>query len=759
MSSTHRSQIGILVVAVTLVASVGVVVGLEGSAASAASTFVVDTTTDSHDAVPGDGICADAGGKCSLRAAAEETNDLVGADQIVVPAGNYIFTIAERILLVDDVTVTGAGAGVTTVDADGLSGVFDVDYRSSPPTTDVTITGFTITGGNAYGAVHVEGGALTISRSVISGNTGPRGAGVFADAFGATVDIVDSVVRDNTATLDAGGGVWNSGTMTIVNSTISGNRATAASVFTFGGGIVNGGTLAVTNSTVSGNTADKGGGIYNWSSGTLTLLHATVAENQVAGAASGGGVHNDGGSLTMTASILDENWSPAVRSDCYSTVAPTSGGYNFIGDATGCMWTNGVGDVVGMAGIAGLLPLGDNGGLTETHTFAPIPAPYIVDTIPAAACGIAQDQRGVTRPKGAGCDKGAFEFRPPVAVDDEYETPVNTPLVVPAPGVLGNDVEGDGGSPRVWITQTTGGPRPTDHGVATVNGDGSVDYTPDTGFVGTDSFTYNVTDGYYPSKGQANPPNTDTATVRITVGDPDPQVGLVDPATGIWRLRDGAGVVSQFYYGNPGDYPFVGDWDCDTVDTPGLYRQSDGFAYLRNSNTQGVADLTFFFGNPGDIPLAGDFNGDGCDTLSIYRPSEARFYIINELGKDGGGLGAADYSFLFGDAGDKPVVGDWDGDGIDEIGLHRETSGFFYYRNSLTTGIADGQFYFGDPGDRFVSGDWGVVDGADTPGLFRPSNTMFYFRHTLTQGNADSQFTWTGAGTNWLPVAGDFDLD
>ena len=238
--------------------------------------------------------------------------------------------------------------------------------------------------------------------------------------------------------------------------------------------------------------------------------------------------------------------------------------------------------------------------------------------------------------------------------------------------------------------------------------------------------------------------------------DQEPTVGLVDPATGEWYLRHRHGAVTSFYYGNPGDVPFTGDWDCDGVDTPGLFRQSDAFAYLRNSNTQGIADIRFFFGNPSDIPLAGDFDGDGCDTLSIYRPSEARFYIINKLGENEGGLGAAEYSFLFGNPGDKPVVGDWDGDGIDEIGLHRETSGFFYYRNTLTTGIADGQFYFGDPGDRFVAGDWGVVDGVETPAMYRPSNTTFYFRHTLTQGNADAQFIWPGAGAAWLPVAGVF---
>jgi hypothetical protein len=214
--------------------------------------------------------------------------------------------------------------------------------------------------------------------------------------------------------------------------------------------------------------------------------------------------------------------------------------------------------------------------------------------------------------------------------------------------------------------------------------------------------------------------------------------------------------VTSFFYGNPGDISFMGDWDCDGVDTPGLFRQSDAFAYLRNSNTQGIADIRFFFGNPSDIPLAGDFNNDGCDTLSLYRPSTQEFFIINELGENEGGLGAADFSFIFGNPGDKPVVGDWDGDGIDEIGLHRESTGLFYWRNTLDTGIADGTIFFGNPGDRFVAGDWGIVNDEDTPAVFRPSDTTFYFRHTLTQGNADSQFVFGQSG--WLPVAGEFGL-
>ena len=129
------------------------------------------------------------------------------------------------------------------------------------------------------------------------------------------------------------------------------------------------------------------------------------------------------------------------------------------------------------------------------------------------------------------------------------------------------------------------------------------------------------------------------APARAAASDSGDTVGFVDPETGRWYLQENDDSDLQggfddyapsFYYGNPGDYPFMGDWDCDGVDTPGLYRQSDGYVYLRNSNTQGIADVSFFFGNPGDVPISGDFDADTCDTVSIYRPSEQRFYIIEE---------------------------------------------------------------------------------------------------------------------------------
>ena len=241
---------------------------------------------------------------------------------------------------------------------------------------------------------------------------------------------------------------------------------------------------------------------------------------------------------------------------------------------------------------------------------------------------------------------------------------------------------------------------------------------------------------------------------------PSPQVdeiGFFDPTQGLWHLNTRGGSPGSFYFGNPGDYPIVGDWNCNGTDTPGLYRRSDGYVYLRNQNTQGVADTRFFFGNPGDLPLAGDFNGDGCDTVSIYRPAEARMYIINKLGSNDGGLGAADHSFLFGNQGDKPFVGDFDGNGVDTIGLHRESTGFVYFRNANSSGNAHDQFFFGDPQDRFVAGDW-IAAGEDYPGVYRPSNRTVYLRYANTQGNADEQYQWGSSG--YIPVAGMFgDVD
>jgi subtilisin family serine protease len=227
-------------------------------------------------------------------------------------------------------------------------------------------------------------------------------------------------------------------------------------------------------------------------------------------------------------------------------------------------------------------------------------------------------------------------------------------------------------------------------------------------------------------------------------------VGAVDTSQGRWHLSGVDGSTTSFYFGEPGDIPFTGDWDCNGSETPGMYRPADGFAYLRNSATQGTADTAFWVGNPGDVPLAGDFNGDGCDTLSVFRPSTATMYVANRLGTHGSSLGVADASYAFGNPNDIPFAADFDGNGRDDIGLHRPDVGTVYYRTSHTAGPANGSFVFGNPGDHIIAADW--VGTGDSVAVYRPAEARFYFRTDNGSGPASGEVRF--GAPDWTPVAG-----
>ena len=114
---------------------------------------------------------------------------------------------------------------------------------------------------------------------------------------GATVNLGNLLITGGNGGL-LGGGISNSGTLTMVNCTVSENAAQGD-----GGGFYNGGAAIMTNCTVSDNAAQgNGGGIYN--SGTLTMTNCSVAENT--GGQSGGGIYS-GGALTMTNCTVSEN--------------------------------------------------------------------------------------------------------------------------------------------------------------------------------------------------------------------------------------------------------------------------------------------------------------------------------------------------------------------------------------------------------------------------------------------------------------------
>ena len=183
--------------------------------------------------------------------------------------------------------------------------------------------------------------------------------------------------------------------------------------------------------------------------------------------------------------------------------------------------------------------------------------------------------------------------------------------------------------------------------------------------------------------------------------------------------------------------------------TVGVFRPSNGLIYLKNSNTSGFADVAINYGMGGDYPIAGDWDGDGVDTIGVYR--SGGFYLRNS-----NTVGIADINFAFGTPGDQPIAGDWNHDGVDTVGIYRSSTFTFYLRNSNSAGAPDMIFSLGIPGDVGIAGDWDG-DGFDTTGVFRPSNGVIFLKNTNQTGYADIAINYGIGGDK--PITGDWNND
>ena len=440
-----------------------------------AATFTVDSTTDTVDVNPGNGVCATAAGNCTLRAAVQEANAIPGTDTINLQAGTYTLTIpgsgdAESgdLDVLDSLSINGSGLASTIIDGNGASRVFEIGRHSAGLMPIVNVHDLTIRngieGGVSFGGgVYVQQGAyLALYKVVVRDNKAPMyGAGI-SNAGDLLLD--ESTVRDNeisspstgggvTAT---GGGIYNfsTGHVDIDRSTISGNRAVR------GGGINNGGgDVDISNSTISGNSVyGAGGGIRNHGfsadSGQWAVvnIHASTITNNEANRSgstepeprAGGGIYNFGetGQVNIGNTILAGNTNNRTRfsssslpyaPDCYSATPFrfTSHRDNLVGvlntycDMRDTAWGDTRFDLVGTPENTldpQLGPLGDNGGPTQTHPLlSGSPAIDADESVTSATffdCS-PTDQRSATRPadgNGDGtvvCDIGAFERTPP----------------------------------------------------------------------------------------------------------------------------------------------------------------------------------------------------------------------------------------------------------------------------------------------------------------------------------------------------------
>ena len=385
--------------------------------------------------------------------------------------GPKTVTTEAEIVINNDVILDGDGD--LTVDGDDDHRVFSV--------RDVTVElrGLTVSGGRVAadsGAGINNAGELMLVDSTLVANVaeeeeacGEFGCGPVAGEGGGISNrghliLVNSAVSSNIATI--AGGIANYGTLTVTDSTVSGNvgggiqggmwvALTNSTVSeNVGSGLSAGGIVQVMNSTVSRNTAS---GIVS-EAGTLIIRNSTVSENTAEEAGGGIRIHGDSeieteaflvnstvsGNLasngsgiacsSATFTLLNSTVSDSIYVTSGASSDPpasilttatlvegactqeggevtwTSEGYNVESPGNTCAFDRETDQVNVTEMQLDLGPLADNGGPNETHALGE--GSVAIDLIPDTECELDEDQRGEPRPAGAGCDVGAFEVQP-----------------------------------------------------------------------------------------------------------------------------------------------------------------------------------------------------------------------------------------------------------------------------------------------------------------------------------------------------------
>ncbi|HEY7060382.1 MAG TPA: choice-of-anchor Q domain-containing protein [Chloroflexota bacterium] len=312
-----------------------------------------------------------------------------------------------------------------------------------------------LVGSDLYNNTAEEGGALNsrqANSSIMLQGTQAHdnhvleyGGGIYALG---TLTVANSTISGNVS--GGGGGLWTLGTVTLTDSTVSGNMIDG-----FGGGLSGQGTTTLSRVTITGNTATQDGGGVENNSGTMHLTDVTISNNT--STAEGGGIVNFG-QTDLTNVTLSGNSAPlggsaiVQRSGTAVTLKNTiiakgsrggnclvpagnfqpiiSNGFNLSDDTSCAGYFNQSGDQNNVP--AGLGALANNGGPTQTHL--PQPGSLAIDHGTTAGCP-ATDQRGLPRPVGLSCDVGAVEVQLPPTATPTRTPPPPTATPYPRPNV------------------------------------------------------------------------------------------------------------------------------------------------------------------------------------------------------------------------------------------------------------------------------------------------------------------------------------